>query len=296
MRWQNGYIAVDWGTTNRRAYRLSPAGQVLDQVEDALGILSVPKGTFADAVAQLRARLGALPLLLAGMIGSNLGWKETPYVECPAGLPELKQAILWVEPDIAISPGVRFTGPDKWDVMRGEELQVLGAVAAGLVSSEATICHPGTHTKWARVSDSHIASFRTAMTGEMFDLLRKHSILAGAMQKPAQNGAQFVAGVRRALERTDLLGELFGVRARSLLERQSNDATPDFSAFVSGLLIGSDVREAVIDVADDSISVVGEPRLTGLYAEAIAIAGNKAVEIDGAKAFLAGANALVETF
>ncbi|HEX8449206.1 MAG TPA: 2-dehydro-3-deoxygalactonokinase, partial [Allosphingosinicella sp.] len=87
MRWSQGYIAVDWGTTNRRAWRLGPNGSVAGEMEDDRGILAVGKGGFHEAVAQLRERLGDLPMLMAGMVGSNRGWVEAPYVRCPAGLP-----------------------------------------------------------------------------------------------------------------------------------------------------------------------------------------------------------------
>jgi 2-dehydro-3-deoxygalactonokinase len=295
MHWNDGFIAVDWGTTNRRAYLVGPTGQVIDQVQDELGILNVPSGTFAAAAMQLRTRLGAYPLLLAGMIGSNLGWKLAPYVRCPAGLADLKQAICWVESDIAIVPGVSFKCEENADIMRGEELQVLGAAAAGIVPPDSMVCHPGTHTKWVQVAGARIVGFKTAMTGELFGLLRKHSILSADLQKPVQDGPQFAAGVSRSLKCTDLLAELFRVRARAILDPPPG-AMSGFSAFVSGLLIGSDVREAAMGLGNNPISVAGEPHLTALYAKALSMAGHMAVEIDGAKAFLAGAKALVEIF
>jgi 2-dehydro-3-deoxygalactonokinase len=92
MRWAEGFIAVDWGSTNRRAYRIDPSGARTDEFEDAKGVLSIASGGFPAAVAEIRERLGDLPLLLAGMIGSNRGWVEAPYVPCPAGIDELARA------------------------------------------------------------------------------------------------------------------------------------------------------------------------------------------------------------
>ncbi|HET7816687.1 MAG TPA: 2-dehydro-3-deoxygalactonokinase, partial [Sphingomicrobium sp.] len=152
MGWTEGFIAADWGTTNRRAYRIGPDGRIGAEFEDDKGILSIPSGGFAAAVAEIRSRLGDWPLLLAGMVGSNRGWVEAPYVPCPAGLEDIAASLAWPEPGrTAIVPGVCFLDGDDADVMRGEEVQLLGALAAGDVPPDALVCHPGTHNKWARL-------------------------------------------------------------------------------------------------------------------------------------------------
>jgi 2-dehydro-3-deoxygalactonokinase len=226
MHWAEGFIAVDWGTTNRRAYRVAADGALLDEMEDGRGILSVGAGNFEAAVAEVRARMGDLPLLMAGMIGSNRGWVEAPYAPCPAGLPELAQRVQWVEPGrIGIVPGVSFADGDAADVMRGEEVQILGAFADGIVAPDAVICHPGTHNKWIRLEDGRITAFRTVMTGELFNLLRGHSILSDLLAEPAGLGPAFEAGVRAGLSGDVLTAELFSVRARVLLGKaQREDA------------------------------------------------------------------------
>lgn len=107
MRWTEGLIAVDWGTTNRRAWRLDPGGGVAGEMEDEKGVLAVPKGGFHAAVAEIRGKLGDLPMLMAGMVGSNRGWIEAPYVPCPAGLADLAARICWIDGErAAIVPGV----------------------------------------------------------------------------------------------------------------------------------------------------------------------------------------------
>src|SRR3954449_2878756 len=163
MRWAEGFIAVDWGTTNRRAYLIDGAGKRTNEFEDHKGVLSVPAGGFPDAVAEIRGKLGDKPLLLAGMIGSNRGWKEAPYVACPAGIDDLAAKLVWAGEREAIVPGVSYIGDGRADVMRGEEVQLLGAVAAGLVDSNALVCHPGTHNKWTVLHKAEIHSFRTVM-------------------------------------------------------------------------------------------------------------------------------------
>ena len=165
MRWADGFIAVDWGTTNRRAYRLDPAGTCVAEFEDGEGVLSVVHGGFPQAVAEIRARLGDLPLLLAGMVGSNRGWMEAPYVPSPAGIDALAHSLVWAGEREAIVPGVSYIGDGRADVMRGEEVQLLGAVDCGEVPPQALVCHPGTHNKWVAVEEGRIAAFRTVMTG-----------------------------------------------------------------------------------------------------------------------------------
>jgi 2-dehydro-3-deoxygalactonokinase len=292
MRWDDGFIAVDWGTTNRRAYAIGPGGERLGEMEDELGILSVPKDGFGEAVAAIRERLGDLPLLLAGMIGSNRGWIEAPYVPCPAGLGELARAIKWIEPGrIGIVPGVSWTEFPHADVMRGEETQIVGAVAAGMVGAIATICHPGTHNKWVRLEDGRITGFRTVMTGEIFNLLREHSILADLLTEPARPGSAFDAGVQRGFAEDDLIAELFSVRARVLLGQEERE---EAASYVSGLLIGADLAIGLRFAWHGEIVVMGRPELTELFAAALACARRETRVVDGEKAFVAGAIHLAE--
>src|SRR4051812_45984531 len=161
MGWADGYIAVDWGTTNRRAYRIDASGACVDEFEDGRGALSVPKGEFPQTASEIRTRLGDLPLLLAGMAGSNRGWVDAPYVPCPSGIDDLVRNLVWAGDREAIIPGLSYTGEGRADVMRGEEVQLLGAVADGSIQADALVCHPGTHNKWVTVEDGRIARFRT---------------------------------------------------------------------------------------------------------------------------------------
>ncbi|HUE79978.1 MAG TPA: 2-dehydro-3-deoxygalactonokinase [Sphingomicrobium sp.] len=289
MRWAEGFIAVDWGTTNRRAYRIDRDGRG-DEFEDSNGVLSVPKNGFDGAVAEIRARLGERPLLLAGMIGSNRGWIEAPYVGCPAAIDDLVRGLAWADEDTAIVPGVSLDDGARADVMRGEEVQLIGAVAAQMIPPDCLVCHPGTHNKWVEMAGGRIAAFRTVMTGELFNLLKEHSILADLLDRDAEPGEPFEAGVRRGLESDDLQAELFSVRARVLLGKSARE---DAAPYTSGLLIGGDVRIGLGSPAAPVV-VMGRPELTELYAAALAIAGREAVELDGEQCFLAGAKQIAE--
>jgi len=291
MRWNDGFIAVDWGTTNRRAYLIDGSGKRTQEFEDAKGILSVQAGGFPAAVAEIRERLGDRPLLLAGMIGSNRGWVEAPYVSCPAGIESLAGALAYPSDREAIVPGVKDEANGRADVMRGEEVQLLGAIAAGLVDPDALVCHPGTHNKWVIPRRGKIESFRTVMTGELFSILKAHSILADLLGGEVVPGEAFCEGVRIGLSNPDLPAELFSVRARVILGKARKE---DAASFASGLLIGTDVRIGLSYPTSAEISVIGRPELTHLYAAAIREANRTATEIDGERCFLAGVVKIAE--
>jgi 2-dehydro-3-deoxygalactonokinase len=285
VRWAECFIAVDWGTTNRRAYRIDRSGKCVDEFEDHKGVLSVEDGGFPGAVAEIRQRLGDHPLLLAGMVGSNRGWKEAPYVPCPAGADEFAQNLVRVGEREAIVPGASFLGNGRADVMRGEEVQLVGGVAAGLVDPMGLICHPGTHNKWALLRHGAIHSFRTVMTGELFSLLKEHSILGDLLQGRVEANDAFKRGVRQSMEQDTLPADLFGVRAQVLLGQAKKE---DAASYASGLLIGTDVRIGLSQPFGAQVTIIGRPDLTSLYAAAVKEHGREATELDGEQCFLAG--------
>jgi 2-dehydro-3-deoxygalactonokinase len=188
-------------------------------------------------------------------------------------------------------PGVSQSGAAGADVMRGEEVQVLGAVAAGRVPPDTLICHPGTHAKWIVMEAGRIASFRTMMTGELFSLLSKHSILAEQLKGEVHANASFERGVAEALAGAEILGSLFRIRARHVLGEEEGEPAD----YASGLLIGCDVRGGLaMHRGDGPIALIGRQDLCALYAAAIAQAGHATTDLDGADAFLAGIKILTE--
>lgn len=290
--WSQGYLAVDWGTTNRRAYLLSPSGALLADFEDDIGVTSIPPGGFPEAVEAITARLGARPMLLAGMVGSNRGWREVPYLPCPASAGELAAQLAWIEPGrIAIVPGLALVEGNHGDVMRGEEVQLFGLVRMDPAAATSTVCHPGTHTKWARLEQGRVARFRTAMTGELFALMRDHSILAPMLKQPVAADSTFLAGVEATFGGAQLTSELFSIRAGVLLSLMDERHA---ASRASGLLIGCDLRAGLTLSEGDEIIVLGRPELTHLYAAAIGHCGLKPREADGAAAFVAGMQAIKE--
>lgn len=286
-------IAVDWGTTNRRAHAIVGGAVVASDV-DARGVTAVPAGGFAAEVAAIRARFADrlppdAPMLLAGMVGSTIGWQVAPYVPAPAGLAALAEGLVRVAPHTAIVPGVAMVA-GRADVMRGEEVQLLGAVAAGLAPADALLVQPGTHCKWVTMAGRRIARFTTTMTGELFALLRQHSILAPQLAGAIVPGDAFLAGVAEARD-GDLAAQLFGIRAALLLGTREEADAP---AYASGLLIGADVAARLRSGAPDDVHLIADPTLGALYAAAIRAHGRAVHLVDSHAAFVAGITRLAE--
>lgn len=293
------FIAVDWGTTNRRAWRIAPGGAVEEALADARGILEIPAGGFPGEVAFLRQRLGDLPVLMGGMIGSDRGWRAVPYVPCPADVSSIAAGIQWIDARTGIIPGIAQERRDAPDVMRGEEVQIIGALALGDLPRDALVCLPGTHAKWVRLVDGRIAGFATWMTGELYALIRDHSILAPQLagEDGAAHGSDagpgFAAGVV-ASGAGDPLGQMFRIRAAAVLGAPMADAP----GFASGLLIGAEVRAAMALMQGEAPWLIGRGDLTARYAAAIAQVIGQAQDtrrvIDGDTAFRAGIGALLK--
>ena len=247
-------LAVDWGTTSLRGALLDDAGQVMEERAFTRGIMSVPAGAFADtfetSFGDWMAATPGLRCLMAGMVGSRQGWLEAPYCACPAGFADIAGALAWVRPgQIAIVPGLRCEQAQRQgehladrvpDVMRGEETQVFGAMQA-LGLSDACLVLPGTHSKWVQVRSGRIEHFSTFMTGEMFALLRQHSILARTLpaQDTALDEAAFLRGVRRALAAGSLMQTAFSTRTLALFDQASPE---QLLSYLSGLVIGEELR------------------------------------------------------
>ncbi len=270
-------IGIDWGTSSFRAFRFSPDGAVTERRALPLGIMQVEGGAFAAALAQAVGdwlAAGENKVLLSGMIGSRQGWKEALYCPCPADLSVLAGALTPLEvqgTQAFIVPGLSARdGDGVFEVMRGEETQLFGLIDrpdwTGLV------CLPGTHAKWARVENGVITGFTTAMTGEVFAVLKGHSILGRMMGEAAPDDQAFSAGVARSGQAGGLLHHLFGVRAQVLGGAMAEPAT---ASYLSGLLIGHDVRSALAP-GGESVDLVGEEALCRLYALAIETLGGAA--------------------
>ena len=279
-------IALDWGTTSLRGALMAADGSVLDQVATADGIMAANGRSFPDTFAAvagpwLAAHPGA-PAIASGMVGSRQGWVEAPYASCPAGFAQLAHALVtrpasgtW----IAFVPGLSWRDAD---VMRGEETQIMGALAS-LGIAEGVFVLPGTHSKWAVVAGGKVTEFRTFMTGEVFATLRRHSILGRLM--PADDvpfdPAAFADGCRRA-EGGAILHALFSARTEGLFARRPAEALP---SYLSGLLVGEEVREALALAPAAAVYLVGSKALAAPYGQALKLHGVACTLIGGDVAF-----------
>ena len=271
-------VCIDWGTSSFRAYLVSLDGTILERSESARGILTVAKGEHEALLAQIIGgwlSAGALPILMSGMIGARQGWLEAPYAQCPAGLQEIAAAMATIETRtlgaIGLVPGVcTFDRDGAPDVMRGEETQILGALAA-MSRNDGTFVLPGTHSKWARVEAGRIIAFSTYMTGEVFAALKDHTILGRLMEAASEDNSGFGDGVRAAarLERPgDVLHAIFMTRTLGLFDRLRPGQLSDY---LSGLLIGAELLSGA-QGAQEAI-VIGSPALTARYCAAGDILG-----------------------
>ena len=213
-------VAIDWGTTSARAYRLDGEGAVQARQGVPLGVKHVRDGRFEPALAKL---LGdwiddPAPRIACGMIGSRQGWVEAPYVDCPASLAALADRVVRAPHDLlTIVPGVATRDAAGIpDVMRGEETQLLGAIGTDERGVLAVL--PGTHSKWARVEHGRVVDFTTFMTGELYAVLIDHSMLGRiAGHEPGRLSREaFSQGVARGLDEGELAHDVFGARTLTL--------------------------------------------------------------------------------
>lgn len=287
------WIAVDWGTSQLRAYAMV-GGEVHGERASDQGMGRLTPQGFEPALLDLIADwLGAAPMqiVVCGMAGARQGWIEAPYrqvpcapvrsgafVAAPASDPRLRVQIL---------PGLSQAAPA--DVMRGEETQIAGLLALD-PGFDGVVCLPGTHSKWARVSAGEVVSFQTFMTGELFALLSTQSVLRHGMTAelagdPVDADA-FAGGLSQALSRPErLAAQLFALRAEGLLQGLAPSAA---RARLSGLLIGAELAAARPYWLGQRVALIGAPALAQRYAAALALQGLDAQSLDGRACTLAG--------
>lgn len=281
-----GFVGVDWGTSNARFMLVDASGRMTDE-RRAPGV-----ALLSGAAAMEAACFEALgdwprqPVVMTGAVGSNIGWHLAPYQMTPA-TPDAKAALRFEARgwQFALLPGVQTLRADGFpDVMRGEETQIFG----GIGYEDALVCLPGTHCKWAVVTGGTITGFHTAMTGELLNLIGCNSVLLNPKRAPmAQADAVFLDGV--AAIRASALGletQLFTTRSRQIAGTLSAHAA---EAYLAGLCIGADIRSALsVHPGARSLTLIGAPQLTVLYANALATFGVVSRQIDGRDAVLKG--------
>src|SRR5215813_4453107 len=295
---ESEWVAVDWGTSNLRVWGIGIGGRVLFARASAQGMGTLAPDAYprvlADILAPDIAPAGKpTDALICGMAGARHGWMEAPYLDAPADLGTLAAAAVTASgPDARlrarILPGVCQRAGGAEDVMRGEETQLLGLKSL-LPDFSGIVCMPGTHCKWVVLSGRRVERFATVMTGELFEVLRTHSVLrhacTGAGQGP-DHAEGFQSGLAVAVDAPQRLpAMLFKVRAGALLSAR----TPDWCAgYLSGLLIGAEIGAQREWFGRGDLAVVGSAGLVELYGEAMAREGKQPLIVDGHAASLAG--------
>lgn len=293
------WVAVDWGTSNLRAWSVSRSGAVLAHAVSEKGMGRLTPAEFPPTLLEVARDLSLpeepLDVLICGMAGARQGWLEAPYMETPADLRDLARSA--VHPDmsgsalsVAILPGVsQRSGGD--DVMRGEETQLLG-LSSLLPGYSGLVCMPGTHSKWAQLDGTVIAGFSTVMTGELFELLKSQSVLRHSLAGPTdgpERSEGFTTGARDGLDDpAGLTSRLFRVRASALLSARSASWC---AGYLSGLLIGTEIAARRDRIGVDPVPLIGSAPLCALYAQVLGMAGASGRPVDATQVVLAGLQA-----
>jgi 2-dehydro-3-deoxygalactonokinase len=293
------WVAVDWGTSNVRAWGISADGLTTFSAESDKGMSRLSPAQFSDALGDLLAGelsandSGSTEIIVCGMAGARQGWLEAPYIDAPANLNTLLHgAVRPTDPSgrfsPSILPGVAQRSAGREDVMRGEETQLLGLLALQPGFSGVVVL-PGTHSKWVLVDDGKLTRFSTALTGELFELLSAHSVLrhtVNGTQSGEEADEGFAAGVDIGIETPDqLMASLFRARAASLLSGRSAEWC---RGYLSGLLIGSEIGAHRSWLSGVELPLIGSRKLAERYRTAFSRAGTPSRLIDATEATLAG--------
>ncbi|WP_419906322.1 2-dehydro-3-deoxygalactonokinase [Hoeflea sp.] len=286
--------AIDWGTTSFRIWLMSEDGSALSERRSHEGMTVAGESGFERVLETHMQALEApeaLPVIICGMAGSRQGWQEARYLSVPSQLSDVIAKAVRVEGpsrDVRILPGLARRDATRPDVMRGEETQLLGAFSGSLTSGLA--CMPGTHSKWVRINNRTVTDFSTYMTGELFSVISRQSILRHAVGDadncdPASgNFLQAVADAHAAP--SDLSRLLFSIRGGQLLH--GREVTASYER-LSGLLIGSEIGAALSDTtSDEPVLLVASGKLANLYRSAFQAIGQEIQDIDADEAVLKG--------
>jgi 2-dehydro-3-deoxygalactonokinase len=286
-------IIGDWGNSNARAWLCARDGAVIDERRGpGIAALRSDPAAIATAFAAMSAGWPSdIPALVAGVVGASYGWRDAGYLSCPIAIPDMGSHAVRAptnERAVWITPGIRCI--NAWgepDTMRGEELQIVGW-AARATTRDALIALPGTHCKWARVKHGQVTDFHSTISGELFAMLREHSVMIDrAAQQSPHDPAAFAEGAALAKHaaNVDLSALLFSARGRQATGAMSAGAA---ASFVSGLVIGCDVRTALLRYSGEAVAVVGADPIAHRYASVLSLWNVDAIVMAGDAAMHAG--------
>lgn len=288
---EDTWIAVDWGTSNLRVWLMS-GGQVVDAKSANTGMGSLKPHEFEAALLELTSNWlddrsdEKMQIVACGMVGARQGWMEAPYAEVPCSpvagkivKPQTNDPRL----DVSILSGVCQMDPP--DVMRGEETQIAGFIS-GREDTSGILCMPGTHSKWICLEKGVVNEFTTSLTGELYSLICEHSILKSLTDKKGFDADEFAKGVAKAAHAPEMVfNSIFSLRARAVLHGSNQVET---AAFLSGLLIGSEITSIIKNMPSGKLFLLGSGKLGELYAQALGILGHSFEKVDVTELTLKG--------
>ncbi len=295
------FIVADWGSTNIRAFlyldgkqtavKKSPEGVTVVRGRDC-------EGAFDRLTAEWFKQYGPMPFIMAGMVGSINFWGDAAYLDCPVDLGELSGRLTEVKHSndaykIRIVPGLCVRDPDNYNVIRGEETQLAGALTLGPAN---VYIMPGTHCKWVLADGSKVKSFRTAMTGELHSIMMKYSLVGLGAGEQEASLDDFKAGLERGYLENNIVPRLFEIRGANILGAIKPSHVGEF---LSGLLIGSEIASMQklfkFTKDDGPLTIIANDFLTSRYKEGLKLAGLECTWLNGDDAFIAGIVPLAES-
>jgi 2-dehydro-3-deoxygalactonokinase len=298
------YILGDWGTSQCRLYLCTgdDALGTFHIIDEAVGKgikhLTNPEDYFFKLCKRWLAKYGQMPVYLIGVVGSDAGWHQAGYIPCPTIIDTIFNNSLSFDAkgcQIHIVPGLSCTNPlGLPDTLRGEETQIIGWIANNPTQKGQLLCLPGTHTKWAHIDLGQVNTFLSSPVGELYDIINNHSVISTPENKSQWHQESFEEGLALALDKSkNILHSIFSCRARSLLNNKPESTS---SSYLSGLLIGSDVRDAIGHIADfNNVTVIGNDDVMPLYMHALGQCGIKAESMKGQDASISGLKAFVRS-
>lgn len=283
VRDKTAWIAVDWGTSNLRIWAMGADNTLLAERSSDQGMGGLDPSGFEPVllamIDEFLADSRVTPVICCGMVGARQGWVEAEYLATPCTPPNGAGAtrVTAQDPRIAVMilPGVKQLSPP--DVMRGEETQIAGFLR-DQPKFDGVLVMPGTHTKWVHISAEEIVSFQTFMTGEIYALLARQSVLRHSVAVTGWDDAAFEDGLSAAISRPEsVAAKLFGLRAASLL----SEAAPESArAQLSGLLIGLELAATRPYWLGQKLAIIAAPEIGAVYAKALALQGLQAKVYD----------------
>lgn len=294
------FIVIDWGSTNIRAFLYIDGKQVAEKKSHE-GVTTVRgkdcEGAFDRLTAEWMQQYGALPVVMSGMVGSINGWADAQYLDCPVQLSELPDHLTEVKHSkgykIRIVPGICVKDPDNYNVIRGEEVQLAGALKK---NPSRVYLMPGTHCKWVLCDGMKVESFRTAMTGELHALMLKYSLIGLGAGEQEESEPDYMKGLERGYQENNIIPRLFEIRGANIL---GGIKPSHVGEFLSGMLIGAEIASMQkifkFSKADGAIGLIASPFLNARYEKGLKLADLDSFCVNGDEAFLGGILPIAES-